>query len=249
MEDTVTGPTDDSNHLVDVVDSTTSTESSTMIRALERAWSAIRARHPEVPAAVIVVGAGSGSGPGLKLGHFAAMRWGAEPMGTTSDGAKADRLPEVFVGGEGLARGPADVLATLLHEAAHALAHVRGIKDTSRQGRWHNARFKALADELGIVATKDSKIGWSPTALHDVTRHAYTATIDELGQALTLIRTAELQGRGTKAKASPPALCGCGRKIRVSKSMLAAGPIVCGVCGDPFDFGAHARDSEVESVG
>jgi len=40
------------------------------------------------------------------------------------------RLPEVFVGGEGLARGLADVHGTLLHEAAHALADVRGIKDT-----------------------------------------------------------------------------------------------------------------------
>ncbi len=35
-------------------------------------------------------------------------------------------------------RGAADVLGTLLHETAHALAHVRDIKDTSRQGRWHN---------------------------------------------------------------------------------------------------------------
>ncbi|WP_297495484.1 hypothetical protein [Pseudonocardia sp.] len=42
------------------------------------------------------------------------------------------------------------MLATLLHEAAHALAHVRGIKDSSRQGRWHNAKFKALSEELGI---------------------------------------------------------------------------------------------------
>jgi hypothetical protein len=70
---------------------------------------------------------------------------------------RADRLPEVFVGGEGLARGPAHVLATLLHEAAHALAHVRGIKDTPRQGRWHNARFKALAQEVGIEVSKDPK--------------------------------------------------------------------------------------------
>lgn len=206
-----------------------------MIRALERAWFAIRARHPEIPAAVIVVGAGSGIGPGLKLGHFAAMRWGAEHDATTAVCAKVDRLPEVFVGGEGLARGPADVLATLLHEAAHALAHVRGIKDTSRQGRWHNARFKALADELGIAVTKDPKIGWSPTALHDSTRHAYTVTIDELGRALTLIRATEHRGRGTKAKVNPPALCGCGRKIRVSKAMLAVGPIVCGICGTSFE--------------
>ena len=75
------------------------------------------------------------------------------------------RLPEVFVGGEGLVRGAADVLGTLLHEAAHALAHVRDIKDTSRQGRWHNARFKALAEEVGIEVAKDPRSGWSPTTL------------------------------------------------------------------------------------
>lgn len=46
---------------------------------------------------------------------------------------------------------------------AHALAHVRGIKDTSRQGRWHNTKFKALAEELGIEVSKDPRIGWSPT--------------------------------------------------------------------------------------
>lgn len=237
----MTGPTDASIHLVDVVDSASSTESSTMIRALEHAWSAIRARHPEIPAVVIVVGAGSGTGPGLKLGHFAAMRWGAEPEQTTADGARLDRLPEVFVGGEGLARGPADVLATLLHEAAHALAHVRGIKDTSRQGRWHNARFKALADELGIAVTKDSKIGWSPTSLTDSTRTAYEVTISELGQALRLIRSSELRRASAKAKRNPPAVCGCGRQIRVAKAALATGPIVCGICGAPFEVDGLKR--------
>jgi hypothetical protein len=35
-----------------------------MVAALEAAWAAIRARHPEVPAAVIVLGAGSGPGQG-----------------------------------------------------------------------------------------------------------------------------------------------------------------------------------------
>ena len=129
--------------------------SASAIVALEDAWTAIRTRHPELPAVVIVLGAGSGQCSGaLKLGHFAALRW------TTTDSAKhgegfdgangSEPLAEVFVGGEGLARGPGEVLATLLHEAAHALADVREIKDTSRQGRWHNAKFKALADELGI---------------------------------------------------------------------------------------------------
>jgi hypothetical protein len=120
--------------------------SAPMVAALEGAWAAIRARHPEVPAAVIVLGAGSiGTAGGLRLGHIAAMRW-SQPEHTDAEPVEGEqdltapppsvRLPEVFVGGEGLARGPAHVLGTLLHEAAHAPARVRGIKDTSRQGRW-----------------------------------------------------------------------------------------------------------------
>ncbi|MHA6795913.1 hypothetical protein ACVGVM_20705 [Pseudonocardia bannensis] len=191
---------------------------------------------------VLIVGAGSGSGA-LRLGHFAAMRWSTPAQSETADGAAAaERLPEVFVGGEGLARGPAEVLATLLHEAAHALAHVRGVKDTSRQGRWHNARFKALAEELGIEVTKDAKIGWSPTSIPTATREAYASTIEELGAALRLIRAVEVSGEGRKSKPAPSAVCGCDRKIRVSKSVLAAGPILCGACGTKFAIADAAID-------
>lgn len=220
---------------------------SPMVAALESAWAAIRARHPEVPAVVLLLGAGSIGAPAgsLRLGHFAAMRWHTTSdnddhatgvTGAGGPGPDAARLPEVFVGGEGLRRGPVDVLGTLLHEAAHALAHVRGIKDTSRQGRWHNARFKALAEELGIEVTKDPRIGWSPTTIPAATRESYASVIAELGAALRLHRTAELGAGGGKTKkpSQPACVCDCGRRIRVAKSVLAAGPIVCGVCGSEF---------------
>ncbi len=201
--------------------------SAPMIAALEQAWAAIRARHPEVPAAVVVLGAGSiGSSGRLRLGHFAALRWHREDVA----------LPEVFIGGEGLARGPADVLATLLHEAAHALADVRGIKDTSRQGRWHNARYKALAGELGIEVSKDPRRGWSPTTLTDATRADYADTITALGAALRMHRSAELPAaRSTTTGTPPPCVCGCGRRIRVAPTVLAAGPIGCRLCGTDFN--------------
>ncbi|MHA6620315.1 hypothetical protein [Pseudonocardia sp. DLS-67] len=184
-----------------------------------------------------MLGAGSIGGV-LKLGHFAAMRWNnADQRDAVQDSATAGgaRLPEVFVGGEGVARGPADVLGTLLHEAAHALAHVRGIKDTSRQGRWHNARFKALAEELGIEVAKDSRIGWSPTTIPAGTRDAYAEVIAELGRALWLHRSVEIADGGrTKKPSPPPCVCECGRRIRVSPTVLAAGAISCGVCGSDF---------------
>jgi hypothetical protein len=186
--------------------------SAPMVEALEQAWADIRTRHADLPPAVVVLGAGSiGTAAGvLKLGHFAAMRW----ADTTSNG---QRLAEVFVGGEGLVRDPAEVLGTLLHEAAHALAHVRGIQDTSRQGRWHNARFKAVADEVGIQVTKDRRIGWSPTTVHDDTRTVYANTIAVLSDALRLFRSADITTAKTGKSSNPPAcVCDCGRRIRVA---------------------------------
>lgn len=212
--------------------------SAPMVAALEGAWAAIRDRHPQVPAVVLLLGAGSIGSPAgsLRLGHFAAMRWHTSNNPASPDGRGGERLPEVFVGGEGLRRGPVEVLGTLLHEAAHALAHVRGIQDTSRQGRWHNARFKALATELGIEVTKDPRIGWSPTTVTPATREQYAAVIAALGAALRLHRTSETtDGQGkTKKPGQPACVCGCGRRIRVAKSVLAAGPIFCGVCGSEF---------------
>lgn len=209
--------------------------SAAIVAALEQAWAAIRARHPDLPAVVLVVGAGSAGSTrsGLKLGHFAAMRWHHGD----------DQLPEVFVGGEGLARGPVGVLGTLLHEAAHALAHVRGIKDTSRQGRWHNTRFKTLAEEVGIEVSKDSRIGWSPTAVPERTQQLYTATLAQLGAALRLYRASEPTDTG-KSKTPPPCLCECGRRIRVAPSVLEVGPITCGICHTPFHPQPEEGDDE-----
>jgi len=65
------------------------------------------------------------------------------------EGAAEPGMAELFVGGEGLRRGAREVLATLLHEAAHGVATTRGVKDTSRQGRYHNRRFA----ELGAAIT------------------------------------------------------------------------------------------------
>jgi len=211
--------------------------SAPMVAALEAAWAAIRVRHPEVPAAVIVLGAGSigASSGGLKLGHFAAMRWSDLDHAKSETSAGGLQLPVVFVGGEGLARGPAAVLGTLLHEAAHALGHVRAIKDTSRQGRWHNARFKALAEELGIEVAKDPRIGWSPTSIPVATRDAYDEVIGELGRAVRMHRSVEVTDAGrTKKAGPPPCVCECGRRIRVARSVLVAGPITCGLCETEF---------------
>ena len=56
----------------------------------------------------------------------------------------------------------------MLHEAAHALAARRGIKDTSAAGnRYHNKRVVALGAELGLRGpdVPDKVTGWSQCTL------------------------------------------------------------------------------------
>lgn len=123
----------------------------TLVAALTVAWRGIRRHHPDVPDVVLTLGSGTlGRQRGaMKLGHFAAGR-----------GSRGEtELAELFVGGEGLRRGAVGVLGTLLHEAAHGVAHTRGIKDTSRGGRYHNARFRAVGEELGLTLAMDGTRG------------------------------------------------------------------------------------------
>ena len=61
-------------------------------------------------------------------------------VGSGVGAADRQRPAELFVGGEGLARRPVDVLATRLHDAAQALAHVRRVKTPPLQG-WCGAYF------------------------------------------------------------------------------------------------------------
>ncbi len=200
---------------------------SGVVSALEASWEAIRAEHPDVPPAVVVIGAGSsGQRRGLRLGHFAASRWQTDN----------DALAEIFVGGEGLARGSRAVLATLLHEAAHAIAHHRQISDTSRQGRYHNQRFKAIAEELGLRIDHHPTLGWSPTTITNQAVVRYAGALDQLEAALSTHREPEAHSRKRPGGANLlVCVCGCGRRIRVAGGVLDLAPIICSSCQQPFN--------------
>jgi len=198
---------------------------SLLVAALEHTWQSIRRRHPDVPEAVLVVASGA-EGKRLNLGHFAPHRWQVQ-------GANRH---EVLVGGEGLQRGPVDVLGTLLHEAAHGPAQARDLQDTSRQGRYHNRRYATLAGELGLEVASIQPIGWSATTVPTQTADAYAGQVEELAAALVLWRRHEHRiGPGSRSRNLLAASCGCRRRIRVAKTTLAEAPILCAACQQPFD--------------
>jgi hypothetical protein len=209
-----------------------------------------------------------------KWGHFGAERWVAgRPQPTTPPATEAghdashqvpsDRKPELFVAGECFAGGATHTLTTILHEATHALAHVRGVKDTSRQGKYHNRRFLEPAGELDLEWPAGAKAhpvsGFSEVRLTDHAHQVYADTIGELDAAITLhldtFRRLRLAGGdqadpGTTAPLGDGAgedwggktfnraklICACypERSIRVSPKQAERGPILCGICGAEF---------------
>ena len=199
---------------------------STLLKALEDIWAAIRRHHPEIPAVVIIIASGT-CGKHAKWGHHAPGRW---------RNGSAEHA-EVMISGEGLHRAPRDVLATLLHEAAHALADSRGITDTSRQGRYHNRKFATLAEELGLDATENKQFGWSSTTATDTTARRYADGLALLTAAMTIWRNDEHTApTATKRNTNLiAASCPCDRTIRVAASTLREAPITCQACDGKFE--------------
>lgn len=153
---------------------------SAVVKLLERVHERIRQNHPEVPAMVIVTGAGTQAGSN-KWGHFRPNGW------TTSE---KSAIHEMFMAGETLAKGAKQVLQTMLHESAHALAEVRGKQDTSRQGRWHNKVFLETAREVGLEHKSDKADkahGYSFVTLTTDTLAEYQDLLDELDQEIHLM--------------------------------------------------------------
>jgi hypothetical protein len=244
---------------------------SRIIEALESAWQAIRDNHPEVPPAVMITG--SGHGPGTPrgyttLGHHAADRW-------VTDQAKGTRAPELFIAGETLAADDAGrvVVETLLHEAAHAVAHARKVKDTSASGnRYHNKRFATIAAELGLCppAAPAKITGFSECTLTGATATRYAAVIEAISTASLPYLSAYGIGAGTagpgedgeeetgEAEGEPKrggkrqaAECACNppRRLQVSPKQLETGAIICGNCEAEFAVPAGDDHDDDEAAG
>jgi hypothetical protein len=212
--------------------STESAPGSAIVAALDEAWQAVRHRHRDVPSVVIIIGSGRKPSGGHRLGYHLSNHWNVRQQ----DG----RLAELFIAGEVLPLGGERILETMLHEAAHALADVRGIQDCSRSGnRYHNRRFAVLAAELGLrpPAKPSSSGGYDECVLEPETAVAYAQTVT----ALTAAAVAYLDpasGRrvrvGREGRRFAVA-CPCGRRLQVSPRSYEDGAIICGLCLSAFE--------------
>lgn len=124
-------------------------------------------------------------------------------------------------------------MATLLHEAAHAINFVRGVADCSRS-QYHNKMFAAQAERLGLEANRVDHYGFASTRLRPGTGERYAAQLNLLGRVL-IHRTAGVQTPTARPSRNVRAACPCGFLIRVARRTLTETTITCGTCSRPFE--------------
>jgi hypothetical protein len=230
-EPTVT-PTDNvDEELAALIDNEAGPATPTLpiLEAVNGLWSDIRKNHPEVPHVVVVLGAKGRKKSSLTHGHFHASQW--------IHGEEKEVMHEVMLSGESLARGAEATLGTLIHEAAHARAHVTGVQDTSNNGRYHNKRFKAIAESMGVSLSEEPTRGWTTTVLAEGTADTYKVGLDRLRGVLGTYRRDVVEVAPKKPRNSTKIKidCDCQNEVSVSKIWFEShGELMCGDCLTAF---------------
>jgi hypothetical protein len=191
-------------------------DTTPLILTLEVAWHTIREHHPDLP------------GAAFTIAPTDRDRW--EHRGD---------VVAVAVGRAAVRRGAEGILNALLRAAARALAHERGVRVTSRRGRYFNDRFRKIGEEVGLTfGAADPGYGWvtSTPAPTTIDRYADTLAVLAAAAPAKLPPVPRRPRKGQRAAA-----CECPRMIRVARTVLERGPIVCTVCGQPFALADEPR--------
>ena len=74
-----------------------------------------------------------------------------------------DSYHEINLSAEYLNRPVENIISTLVHEMCHLYAMENNIKDTSNNNRYHNKKFKEIAEKRDLKISYHESIGWSVT--------------------------------------------------------------------------------------
>lgn len=154
------------------------------------------------------------------------------------EGQEGERPPaEMNLSAEDLRREPVDVMTTLVHEMVHQRAAETGIKDTSRNGRYHNKEFARLAAMAGMLAPDeaDKRHGFAHVSLGPSdfrARRAFDSISSTVLDTLTLAR--KVFPPKTSTSRQRLFICQCERpyKIRTGRADLLA---QCCYCDERFE--------------
>lgn len=142
--------------------------------------------------------------------------------------------PRYFYG-----RDEVEIVGTLLHEMVHYFNKVSDVKDCS--GNVHNKKFKAAAENVGLIVTKGKTVGWGYT---EVSEELRDYILDEINPDKTVFDYFRAGSRPKEHKTKKKSLfkftCPeCGMTAKAKNSAI----IKCGAC----DINMDMEDVEPES--
>jgi hypothetical protein len=201
------------------------TRGSQASKAIENAWGALRLLYPQIPPAVVVV---LSARERRRRGHFAHSAWSAGPGGSHEVAIS----PALF-------KDPKAVLATMLHEAGHAILWRSEGGVTGAY--YHRHQFRDVCRDLGLACEfHNTRYGWTRTGWPKTgVPKKYDPIIRSLAGGLPEGAAGSLPGKVKPGRLPPKGLirlrCKCRfpRTILVSKRSLP-GAIHCGTCGREF---------------
>ena len=159
---------------------------------------------------------------------------------------KEDNTYEMNIAAEILDQDIEDIIDTLLHEMVHLYCRENSIQEVSRGGKYHNGKFKELAEKCGLLCVKAGQYGWNTTATGNdrLTEYALEKGWSEIkisrGAAWQPIRTgaagaastgATTTGGGKAPSSTRKYQCPCCKNsVRATKAVN----IICGDCNEPM---------------
>ena len=204
---------------------------------LESAWGALQALIPELPPAVMVIL--SAAERRKKRGHFARSSW---LYRAEQQAHEVGLSPLLF-------HQPEELLATLLHEAAHALLQQRTGSGGCSGPYYHTRIFRDVCMELGLAAGfLNTRYGWTLTGWpENGIPDRYQPVLRILCSLPTgagELSVARGRSRSLPASGQECMVCACPRSIYASRSISAAGAILCQLCGQEFHAAAELSGAD-----
>lgn len=126
------------------------TKMSRAIGQLEGIYNTINAElfSGELPTPIITIQSAPGS-------------WGHCTISKIWRGSKEDGQYELNLSAESVDSIIEEILDTIIHEMIHLYCRENNIKEVSRNGYYHNQKFKDLAESKGLKCYPAGKYGWN----------------------------------------------------------------------------------------
>ena len=93
---------------------------------------------------------------------------------------KEDKTHELNIAAEVLNYPVEETIDTMLHEMVHLYCRQHDIKEVSRGGKYHNKRFKAIAEEHGLTCVPCGQYGWNTTPGDNLVEYALNKGWNEI---------------------------------------------------------------------